>query len=160
MSIPRVEAKPGQYLTFSLKEQTFGVPISAVREINRVCEITRIPQMPTYMVGVINLRGKVIPVVDLRLKLSMPISEHTRETCIVVVDGTHGQTGVIVDAVKEVVTLNGNQLEMPPSLAAKQHTFVMGMGKTEAGIIVLVDVLNLLSREEILEYTEPEKAAA
>src|SRR4051794_20245968 len=81
-----IEAKPGQYLTFVLNNRAYGVPIGTVREINRVSDITPVPQTATFVAGVMNLRGKVIPVVNLRLKLGMPQIEHTKETCIIVIE--------------------------------------------------------------------------
>ena len=92
-------AKPGQYLTFVLQGQTFGVPIETVREINRVTEIAPVPKTHPCVAGVMNLRGKVIPVIDLRLMLGMPSAAHTKETCVVVIESKEGQIGATVDAV-------------------------------------------------------------
>src|SRR4051812_5909453 len=105
------DAKPGQYLTFMLNTQAYGVPIGSVREINRVVEITVVPQTPFFVAGVMNLRGRVIPVVDLRLRFNFPATPHTRHTCIIVVEGTQGQFGAIVDSVIGVVDFADNQIE-------------------------------------------------
>src|SRR5690242_9195390 len=107
----RMDAKPGQYLTFTLKDQAYAVPIASVREINRVVEITPVPQTPFFVAGVMNLRGRVIPVIDLRLKFGFETSEHTRQTCIIVVEGTQGEFGAIVDSVTGVVDFTAQQIE-------------------------------------------------
>lgn len=141
-------SKAGQYLTFTLKKQDYGVPISRVREINRVVEITPVPETPSYVVGVINLRGKVIPVMDLRLRFNMQAMEYTRETCIIVIENERGQVGMIVDSVKEVVELSEGDIEPPPPLGEKSKlNFVMGMGKTEEKVIILVDIEKVVSDE-------------
>ena len=153
-----VQAVPGQYLTFNLKAQRYGVPISTVREINRVSDITHVPQAPEFVVGVINLRGKVIPVVDLRLKFGMETAAHSRETCIIVIDGTDGQIGMIVDSVSEVVDLTGPQIEPPPVLGNDAKlSHVMGMGKIENKIIILVDIIRALSKDNLQRFAEVSK---
>lgn len=154
------KSKAGQYLTFVLKGQRYGVPISSVREINRVSTITPVPQTPSYMVGVINLRGKVIPVVDLRLKFGMEQAEHTRETCIIVIESVGGQTGMIVDSVSEVVDFTDAQIEPPPSVGDSSRTsFVTGMGKTENRIIILLNVVEALGTAEIHQLDSMSQAA-
>ncbi len=143
-------AEPGQYLTFMLKSQSYGVPIATVREINRVTEITPVPQTPGFVAGVMNLRGKVVPVVDLRLKLGVEASTHTRQTCIIVIEADTGQVGMIVDSVSAVVDLKQDQIEPAPVLGEHERMgFVMGMGKVEDGVLVLVDIVRVLSREEL-----------
>lgn len=153
-----------QYLTFYLKSQLFGVPIGAVREINRLSEITPVPQTPSFVAGVINLRGKVIPVVDLRLKFSMEIAPHTRQTCIIVIEGDIGQVGMIVDSVSGVIDLSENQIEPRPTMGDDvKLAFVLGLGKIDNMVVILVDIIKALGREEftkIYAQIEQPKAAA
>ncbi len=142
-------AEQGQYLTFFLKSQSYGVPIAAVREINQLSDIVQIPKTPSFVMGVMNLRGKVIPVVDLRMKFGMGKTPHTKETCIIVIETELGQVGAVVDAVSEVVDLTAEQIGPPPILGEeKELAFVKGIGKLNETVIVLVDVVNALSREE------------
>ena len=142
-------ANTGQYLTFILKSQSYGVPIASVREINQLSDIVQIPKTPNFVMGVMNLRGKVIPVVDLRLKFGMDKVPRTKETCIVVIETASGQVGAVVDAVSEVVDLTLEQIGPPPVLGEeKELAFVKGMGKLSDKVIVLVDVVNALSKEE------------
>lgn len=149
------KAKPGQYLTFQLMNEQYGVPIETVREINRVGEITPVPKTPEFMKGVMNLRGKIIPVVDLRVKFGMDSQDYTRDTCIIVIDSDIGQVGMIVDSVKEVADLTQNQIEPPPIMGNERSmAFVKGMGKLENRVIILVDVVAALSHEHLTEITQ------
>lgn len=143
-------AKPGQYLTFQLMSEQYGVPIATVREINRVGEITPVPKTPEFVKGVMNLRGKIIPVINLRVRFGMPSIDYTRDTCIIVIDTDFGQVGMIVDAVREVADLNQQQIEPPPLLGnEKTLGFIRGMGKLEDRVIILVDVVSALSQEQL-----------
>lgn len=142
-------AKAGKYLTFFLKSQSYGVPIAAVREINQLSDIVQIPKTPNFVIGVMNLRGKVIPVVDLRLKFGMDKTPYTKQTCTIVIETVLGQVGAVVDAVSEVVDLTSDQIGPVPLLGEeKEMAFVKGMGKVNNAVIVLVDVVNALSKEE------------
>lgn len=144
------KAKPGQYLTFQLQNEQYGVPIETVREINRVVEITPVPRTPEYVKGVMNLRGKIIPVVNLRVKFGMDAQEHTRDTCIIVIDTEIGQVGMIVDSVKEVADLNESQIEPSPILGNETTmSFVRGMGKVDNRVIILVDIVSAFSHEQL-----------
>lgn len=151
-----------QYLTFYLKSQLFGVPIGAVREINRLSEITPVPQTPSFVAGVINLRGKVIPVVDLRLKFSMDIGPHTRQTCIIVIEADIGQVGMIVDSVSGVIDLADNQIEPRPTMGDEDKlAFVLGLGKIDNTVIILVDIIKALGRDEFTKiYSQIERPKA
>jgi len=161
MEINISQAKPGQYLTFLLKEQYYGVPIGTVREINRVCEITPVPQTPHYVVGVINLRGKVIPVIDLRLKFGVEDTAHTRQTCIIVIEGQNGQVGMIVDSVSEVLELKSEQIEPSPVLGDDAKlAFVIGMGKFDNRVIILINIVLALSKESLMDVVEKAAVAA
>ena len=147
-------AQPGQYLTFVLRSQSYGVPIGTVREINRVADITAVPQTPFFVAGVMNLRGKVIPVVDLRLKFGLELAAHTRQTCVIVIEGDSGQVGMIVDSVSGVIDLKSEQIEPAPVLGdSARLNYVLGMGKVENTVIILVDIVKALSKEALM--TDP-----
>ena len=156
------QAKPGQYLTFNLRGRPFGVPIGTVREINRMGDITPVPKTPTFMAGVMNLRGKVIPVVDLRTKFGVETAPYTRETCIIVIEGTTGQIGTIVDSVSDVVELKDGQIEPTPTITDDPETrYIMGIGKHENRVILLVDIVHALAQDHLLaQNASPEKAAS
>ena len=138
----------GQFLTFSLNSEEYGIEILKVREIIGVMDITTVPQTPDFMKGVINLRGKVIPVVDLRLKFSMHEEEYTQETCVIVVEADSSQVGIIVDSVSEVLDIKSGEIEETPSLGQGIDTnFIMGLGKVKEKIIILLDIEQILSSE-------------
>ncbi|MBC7740970.1 MAG: purine-binding chemotaxis protein CheW [Bdellovibrionaceae bacterium] len=146
----------GQYLTFLLNSQNYGIPIGAVREINEFSEIIPIPRTPDFVIGVMNLRGKVVPVVDLRMKFGMERIQNTAQTCIIVIDTTIGQVGSVVDAVCEVVTLSSSQIEPPPVLGeASELRFVTGIGLQNEKLIILVDIVSALSKEEFMKMQLP-----
>ena len=138
----------GKYLTFNLAEEEYGLEILKVREIIGIMDITAVPQMPVHVKGVINLRGKVIPVVDLRLKFSMDPAEYTEATCVIVVDvGT--LVGIIVDTVQEVLDIDGGQIDPPPPLGASvDTTFILGMGKVKEEVKILLDIDKVLNEEK------------
>ena len=139
-------AKPGQYLTFVLQGQAYGVSISTVREINRLAGISTVPQVPDYVSGVVNLRGKVVPVVDLGRRFGFAEAPRTKETCIIVIEGATGHVGTIVESVSGVVDLTAEQIEPAPSIGGGvKQSFVVGMGKADDCVIVLVDPVNVLS---------------
>ena len=114
--IPETSFCGGKYLTFVLCSEEYGVGILKIREIIGIMNITPVPQVPSYMKGVINLRGKVIPVIDLRLKFGFQEAEHTKETCIIVIDVGNKLTGVIVDTVVEVINVDSGEFEPAPIL--------------------------------------------
>ena len=161
MNETSLKAKAGQYLTFQLMAEQYGVAIETVREINRVAEITPVPKTPDFVKGVMNLRGKIIPVVDLRVKFGMPPQGYTRDTCIIVIDAAIGQVGMIVDSVKEVIDLEDAQIEPPPMLGnEKALAFIRGMGKLDSRVIIMVDVVSAFSHEHMNTLVEISKAAA
>jgi purine-binding chemotaxis protein CheW len=148
-------ASPGQYLTFLLNGQLYGVPVASVREINRVIEVTPIPQTPPFVVGVINLRGRVIPVIGLRQKFGLPATENSKETCIIIIEASTGQVGVIVDAVRSVVDLAEKQIENTPSLGdAAIENVIMGLGKIDDKVMILVDVAKSVSDQNLKQVIE------
>ena len=152
----------GKYLTFRLGKVEFGLGILKVREINKIIDITAVPKMPPYMKGVINLRGKVVPVIDLRLKFGLPETPYTDQTCIIIVNVGH-QIGIIVDTVSEVLEIAGEHIDPPPTLSATvDTTFILGMGKVGEAVKILLDVDRILNTDELgdvsaaLEQTNPD----
>ncbi len=145
-----ISSHEGKFLTFVLGNEEYGVEILKVREIMGIMEITPVPQTPDYMKGVINLRGKVIPIIDLRLKFAMPEVERTKETCIIVAEVGSAQVGIIVDSVSEVTDIKGEDIEEAPSFGQGIDTnFIMGLGKTKKKIVILLDIEKVLTTEEI-----------
>ncbi len=146
--------REGKYLTFSLDKEEYGIGILKVKEIIGMTPITMIPRMPPYIKGVINLRGKVIPVIDLRLKLSMNEAEYSERTCIIVVEisGASGQVliGVIVDSVSEVLNVKEADIEDTPAFGARLNTeYILGMAKTGGRVKILLDIDRILSKQEV-----------
>ncbi len=136
----------GKYLSFILGRECYGVPVLKVREIIRLCDITPVPQMPTYIKGVLNLRGKIIPVADLRLKFELTNIHNTDLTCIVVVqvslpDKSVSLMGLIVDAVEEVVNIATTDIEPTPDFGAALDTeYILGMAKVRGAVKLLLDI--------------------
>ena len=156
MALPR---KGGKYLTFKLADEECGVEILKVREIIGVQDITAVPQMPAFMKGVINLRGKVIPVTDLRLKFGLEEAEYTEQSCIIVVD-VGKEIGIIVDTVSEVLDIKGENVEPPPSMGGSVDTsFILGMGQVGDDVKILLDIEKALTSEELADVTSVATAA-
>ncbi|HLG29661.1 MAG TPA: chemotaxis protein CheW [Candidatus Brocadiales bacterium] len=143
-------AVKGKYLTFVLCGEEYGVEVLKVREINGLMDITTVPQMPNYMKGVINLRGKVIPVIDLRLKFGLPEAEYTKETCIIVVDVKNALVGIVVDTVSEVVDVNAEDVEPAPRMGQHVNTgFILGLAKIKGKVKILLDIDKVLHVDEL-----------
>lgn len=146
-----VKKMAGKYLTFALNGEFYGIDVLKVREIIRLTEITAVPQMPAYVRGVINLRGKIIPVMDLRLRFGFPESASTDQTCIVVVqvrlpDGKATQMGLIVDGVEEVVNIAAGEIEETPDFGAQLSTdYIIGMAKIKGAVKTLLDIDAVIS---------------
>lgn len=139
----------GKYLTFKLAGEEYGIEITKVKEIIGLMNITDVPRMPNYIRGVINLRGKVIPVTDLRAKFGMADIEDTDETCIIVVDVAQEEisnmTGILVDTVSEVMDISSQQIDDTPSFGASIDTnFIMGMAKVDQDVKILLDIVKVL----------------
>ncbi len=144
----------GQYLTFKLLEEIYAFEISKVREVLDSGEVTRVPKMPGFMRGVINLRGKVVPVVDLRLKFDMTATEETVDTCIIIIeielDGVLTSLGAMADSVQEVLNLDEKAIEPAPKIGTGLNTeFIKGMGKKEDNFIIILDVDRVFSSAEL-----------
>ncbi len=147
--------KAGKYLTFVLNNEVYGIEILKVREIIGLMDITNVPQTPDYMKGVINLRGKVIPVIDLRLKFLMLEGEQTSETCTIVVEVDNTSIGLIVDRVSEVMEISGDKIEDAPQFGQGIDTnFIMGLGKTKEAIVILLDIAKVISADELAMVEE------
>ncbi len=150
-------AHGGKYLTFSLSEEQFGLEILKVREIIGFMEITAVPQTPGYIKGVINLRGQVIPVVDLRAKFGMETTETTEETCIIVVEieqqARRFNTGIVVDCVQEVLDIVDDAIEPAPHLGAINTDFILGMGKINDSVKILLDIDKVLSGTSLSTFS-------
>jgi len=146
--------KEGKYLTFALANEEYGLEILKVREIIGYMDITAVPQTPPYVRGVINLRGQVIPVVDLRTKFGMQTTDVTEQTCIIVVeitqDGRKFNTGIVVDRVQEVLDIAGNEIEEAPQFGASVCTsFILGMAKVNEAVKILLNIDRVLGKEEL-----------
>jgi len=149
-----LQEKEGKYLTFALAHEEYGLEILKVREIIGYMEITAVPQTPAHIKGVINLRGQVIPVVDLRTKFGMETAEVTDQTCIIVVEITQSgrkfNTGIIVDRVQEVLDIAGKDIEEAPQFGASVDTdFILGMGKIGESVKILLDIDRVLAGGDI-----------
>jgi len=145
--------KEGKYLTFALGPEEYGLEILKVREIIGYMDITAVPQTPHHVKGVINLRGQVIPVIDLRAKFGMETAEVTEETCIIVVENSQGDhkfsTGIVVDHVQEVLDIAGEDIEEAPRFGSSVNTdFILGMGKIGETVKILLDIDRVLAGED------------
>jgi len=146
--------KEGKYLTFALADEEYGIGILKIKEIIGMMPITTVPQTPEFLKGVINLRGKVIPVTDLRLRFGMESIDYTDRTCIIVVEieGETGtiQVGIVVDTVSEVLNVSESEIEDTPAFGTRLDTeYILGMAKMEGGIKILLDINRVLNAAEI-----------
>jgi len=154
-----------QYLTFKLMDEVYAVDVEKVREILEFSCITKVPQTPEYMRGVINLRGSVVPVIDMRLKFGLPESEKTVNTCIIVVEVLHEDETVIIgalaDSVQEVFELEPEQIEPAPHIGTKINTnIIMGMGKNDGQFIMILNIDKIFDYDELNVTGEAIMAAA
>jgi purine-binding chemotaxis protein CheW len=156
-SQPKPEApaeKEGKYLTFSLSDEEYGIGILKIKEIIGMMPITSVPRTPTYVRGVINLRGKVIPVIDLRIRFCMEEKAYNDRTCIVVVEieshGVEMVIGIVVDSVSEVLNIKSEEIEETPEFGTTLNTeYILGMATMEGGVKILLDIDAVLSSEEL-----------
>ncbi|MCK5172874.1 MAG: purine-binding chemotaxis protein CheW [Planctomycetes bacterium] len=149
-----ISDKEGKYLTFTLGHEQYGLEILKVREIIGYMEITAVPQTPHYVKGVINLRGQVIPVIDLRAKFGMETAEITEESCIIVVEIHQNKrqfsTGIIVDKVEEVLDIAGEDIEEAPQFDSSVNTdFILGMGKIGESVKILLNINRVLAGDDL-----------
>src|SRR5437588_12309684 len=153
-SVARADARAGKYLTFQLANEEFGIRVMKVREIMGIQEITAVPQTPIHIKGVINLRGKVVPVVDLRLKFALAAAEYTQRTCIIVTQ-VQGETapvmiGVVVDGVSEVLNLTAQDIEDTPDFGDDAGLrYLLGMAKIKGKVKILLNIDQVLSTPDL-----------
>ena len=150
----QADARAGKYLTFQLANEEFGIRVLKVREIMGLQEITAVPQTPAHVKGVINLRGKVVPVIDLRLKFGLDTAEYTQRTCIIVtqVQGESGSVlmGIIVDGVSEVLNLTAAEIEDTPDFGEEvAGQYLLGMAKVKGKVKILLDIDKVLSTQDL-----------
>lgn len=148
-----------QYLTFNLDKEIFAVDVAHIREIQEASTITKVPRTPEFMRGVINVRGSVVPVVDMRLKLGMPAVADTIDTCIIIMeiglDGDIVVMGALADSVQEVFELPPEQIEPVPKIGTQLNTrFIKGIGKHDEKFVIILDIENILSTDEIAMVRE------
>ncbi|MBN1211005.1 MAG: purine-binding chemotaxis protein CheW [candidate division Zixibacteria bacterium] len=135
-----------QLVSFNLADEEFGVDILSVQEINRMVEITRVPQVPSYCEGVINLRGRVIPIIDLRKKFDLPVRDWNKDTRIIVCDIDHQIVGMIVDAVSEVRRIPGSTVEPPPDIVNSVNSrYIRGVAKLQERLLLFLDIRKLIT---------------
>jgi purine-binding chemotaxis protein CheW len=153
-SAGKTDDRAGKYLTFHLGPEEFGIRVLKVREIMGIQDITAVPHTPGYVKGVINLRGKVIPVLDLRLKFGLPAMEYNQRTCIIVmqIQGESGSIlmGIIVDGVSEVLNLNGSEIEDTPDFGTDfSAPYILGMAKLKGKVKILLDIDRVMTNPEV-----------
>ncbi len=150
-----------QLVTFELGEEEFAIDILAVREINRMMQITRVPQSPADVEGVINLRGRIIPVVNLRQRFGMQPDHQSNESRIVVVDVNGHTIGFVVDRVHEVLRIDGSIVEAAPAMASSiDSDYIRGVGKLEDRLLILIDLDRLFNRQQLSDISEVAENAA
>jgi purine-binding chemotaxis protein CheW len=153
-AVQTMTMKTGKYLTFTLADEDYGIGILKVKEIIGMMPITSVPKTPQFVKGVINLRGKVIPVIDLRVKFDMGESDYTERTCIIVVEiYTEDETvliGIVVDSVSEVLNIQEDEIEDTPAFGTQLDVdYILGIAKTEGGVKILLNIDRVLSSDEI-----------
>ncbi len=153
-----------QYLTFRLADETYGIEVHKVREILDFPVLTKVPRAPEFMLGVINLRGHVVPVVDLRKRFQLAAGEQTKESCIIVLEidlaGELLTIGIVGDSVEEVIDLVQSQIEPPPKLGAQLNTeFILGMGTQGEEFILLLDIDKIFTTEELGDVSSMAEAS-
>ncbi|MDT8900682.1 chemotaxis protein CheW [Anaeroselena agilis] len=143
------DTQKGKYLTFSIGSEFFGLEIACVTEIIGIQPITEVPELPEYVKGIINLRGKIIPVMDVRLRFRKPFREYNDRTCVIVVDIKDTSVGLIVDSVSEVLSIRDEDIVQPNELKAAQNRYIKGIGKVGGDVKLLLDCDKLLHDDEV-----------
>ena len=144
------ETLRGRYLTFQIGTDSFGIQIRYVTEIVSMQPLMVMPEMPEYIKGIINLRGKIISVMDMRLRFGMPWREYDDRTCIIVAEMNGVSVGLVIDAVSEVITINDDQIEKKPAMSAKTgREYIRNIGRKDNQVILLIDCEDLLSNDEV-----------
>ncbi len=137
-----------QLVIFCLANEEYGLPITKVQEINRLVPITKLPQTPSFMEGVINLRGRIIPVIDLRKRFQLDVSEYTDDTRIIIVEVNNQTVGIIVDSVNEVVRLSESSIEPPPPSFVLDAQYIDGVGKIDNRLLIMLNIDKVLTTQE------------
>jgi len=148
------DTQKDKYLTFHIATEDYGIAIANVTEIIGIQRITEIPEMPDYIKGVINLRGKVIPVMDVRLRFKLPPRDYDERTCIIVVEIDGSSVGLVVDTVNEVADIPEDQVEPPPKSKRKGGSYIQGIGKINKEVKILLDINKILYEEELESISE------
>lgn len=143
------DTQKNKFLTFTLGKELYGIDIMYVTEIVGIQPITQVPELPDFIKGIINLRGKIIPVMDARLKFRKEPKEYNDRTCIIVIDVLELSIGIIVDAVSEVLNINEDNIVPPPNLNASGRKYIKSVGKSDEDVILILDCEKLLNEEEI-----------
>ena len=161
-AVEALAVKTGKYLTFFLEKEEYGIGILKVKEIIGMMAITSVPRTPEYVKGVINLRGKVIPVIDLRSKFNMPCIKYSERTCIIVVEIDSELStiliGIVVDAVSEVLNIKEDEIEETPTFGTNLNIeYILGLAKMEGSIKILLNIDKVLSSEEISSFKNTTK---
>lgn len=143
------DTQKNKFLTFALGNEFYGLEIAYVTEIIGIQPITEIPELPDYVKGIINLRGKIVPVMDVRLRFKKEFREYNDRTCVIVIDIQDVSVGLIVDSVSEVLTIPEDSIVPPPDIKAAQNRYIKGIGKVEGAIKLLLDCDKLLNEDDI-----------
>lgn len=143
----------GMYLTFELANEGYGLAIRHVTEIIGIQKVTNVPGMPAHVIGVLNLRGKVIPIIDVRLRFHLPVREYDDRTCIIVVNVNENSVGLVVDKVSEVIDIPQEDIEPPPTTGKSHNQYIQGLGKLDQQVKILLNIEALIEDED---STEPE----
>ncbi len=143
------DTQKGRFLTFRMGNEMYGIEISYVTEIIGIQPITEVPELPEYVKGIINLRGKIIPVMDVRLRFKRPFQEYNDRTCIIVIDTNEISIGLIVDSVSEVLIIRDEEIVPPPDINKGGHNYIKAIGKVGSDVKLLLDCEKLLNDEEI-----------
>ncbi|MDF2944428.1 MAG: CheW protein [Herbinix sp.] len=143
------DTQKDKYLTFKLENESYGIEIKCVTEIIGIQPFTKIPELPEYIRGIINLRGKIIPVMDVRLRFKKPFKEYNDRTCIIVIDINDINVGLIVDSVADVHTIHDADIVPPPELSKNTNRYIKGIGKISNDVELLLDCNKLLKEDEV-----------
>jgi purine-binding chemotaxis protein CheW len=143
------DSMAGMYLTFGIAEEGYGLEIRHVTEIIGIQPVTNVPDMPEHVIGVLNLRGKVIPIIDVRLRFNLPQREYDERTCIIVVNVDGNSVGLVVDKVNEVVDIPVKDIEPPPATGKGRSQYIQGLGKIDQQVKILLDIEALIADEKL-----------
>ncbi len=155
LELEQEETQQDQYLTFQIGKEEYGIEIKYVTQILGMQDITKLPNQTHYIQGVINLRGKVVPVIDVRLRFDLEEREYNERTCIIVVDINSIDVGLIVDLVQEVINIPDSNIELPPQIASDtKNQFIQGLGKVDEKVKIILDAQKLLFEAEVEQLAE------